>query len=101
MRSMPVKILPIAREDVRNAIIYIASDDPEAANCLLERILEALDRASHYPLAAEEVTVGGKYTRRYRRLTVPPYNIYYRIIQDKIIVMRVLHERMDERKHLK
>ena len=36
MNSMPVEVLPIAREDVNSALIYIAADDPDAADRLLE-----------------------------------------------------------------
>ena len=100
MNSMPVEILPIARDDVDNALIYIAADDPAAADRLLERLLAALDQISHYPLTASEVTVGEKYARKYHRLPVRPYNIYYRIVGTRIVVMRVLHEKMDAPRHL-
>ena len=100
MNSMPVDILPIAQEDVNQALIYIATDDPDAADRLLDRILEALDQASRFPFSAAEVTVGQRYPRRYYRLVVSPYNIYYRVIRDRIVVMRVLHERMDAGRRL-
>ena len=100
MQSMPVEVLPIARDDVDQALIFIATDDPAASDRLLEDILKALDRASRYPFSGEEAVVGGRRTRLYYRLYVHPYNIFYRIIPDKIVVMRVLHERMDLKRHL-
>ena len=100
MNSMPVDILPIAQEDVNQALIYIATDDPDAADRLLDRILEAMDQASRFPFSAAEVTVGQRCPRRYYRLVVSPYSIYYRVIRDRIVVMRVLHERMDAGRRL-
>ena len=101
MPSMPVEILPIAQEDVERALLYIAADDPMAADRLLTGILAALDQASRFPFSGSEISVGGKgKTRFYQRLYVQPYHIYYRIVEEKIIVMRVLHERMDAGRHL-
>ena len=100
MKSMPVEVLPIAQDDVDQALMFIAADDPVASDRLLEDILKALDRASHYPFSGVEVVAGGRRTWHYYRLYVHPYSIFYRIIQDKIIVMRVLHERMDLKRHL-
>ena len=48
MNSMPVEILPIARDDVNNALVYIAIEDPDAA----DRLLAALDQLSRFPLSA-------------------------------------------------
>ena len=100
MQSMPVEILPIAQDDVDQALAYITTDDPDAADRLLDGIMEALRQASRYPFSGVEIQIGGRHPRRYLRLYVHPYNIFYRIIQDRIVVMRVLHERMDTRRHL-
>ena len=100
MSSMVVKVLPLAQEDVNQALIYIALDNPSAADDLYSNILKALEQAAEFPYSAMEVLVGKRFQRHYYKLYVKPYGIYYRIIQDTIIVMRVLHERMDTAKHL-
>ncbi len=100
MKSMPVEVLPIAEEDVRQAMIYISADNPAAADDLLNGILRALQRVSDFPYSGSETVIGTRRPRTYYRLYVHPYNIYYRIVQDKIVVMRVLHERMDARANL-
>ena len=100
MNSMPVEVLPIARDDVNNALVYIAVDAPDAADRLLDQLLAALDQLSRFPLSAPEVLIGGRHPRKYYRVPVPPYNIYYRIIGERIVVMRVLHERMDAPRYL-
>ena len=65
MNSMPVEILPIARDDVNNALVYIAIEAPDAADRLLDRLLAALDQLSRSPLSAPEVMIGGKRPRKY------------------------------------
>jgi len=100
MNSMPVEVLPIARDDVNNALVYIAVDAPDAADRLLDQLLAALDQLSRFPLSAPEVLIGGRHPRKYDRVPVPPYIIYYRIIGERIVVMRVVHERMDAPRYL-
>ena len=101
MQSIPVEVLPVAQEDVDQALLYIAADDPTAADRLLDKILAALDQASQFPFSGDEVFVGGKIrSRLYHRLYVHPYHIYCRILDEKIVVMRVPHERMDAGRHL-
>lgn len=95
-----VEVLPIAQEDVNQAIAYIAADNIGAADKLLEGIVEALDRVSRYPFSGAEAFIGGRKPRRYFRLYVHPYVLYYRVIEDRIVVMRVLHERMDAKRYL-
>ena len=100
MPSMPVEVLPIAREDVNQALLYIAADDPLAAERLLDRILQALQQAGEQPESGTVVVIGKKIPRVYRRLYVAPYCIYYRVFNDRIVVMRVLHERMDAKRYV-
>ena len=94
---MIVEILPIAQNDVDQALIYIAADDPAAADRLYDDILENLNQVSQHPYSAPEIMIGH---RVYRKVYVHPYNLYYRIVHDKILVMRILHERMDTRTRL-
>ena len=94
---MIVEIVPIAQDDVDQALIYIAADDPAAADRLYDDILEKLNQVSQHPYFAPEIMIG---RRVYRKVYVHPYNLYYRIVHDRILVMRVLHERMDTRTRL-
>ena len=95
-----IEVLPIAQEDANQAFAYIAADNIDAADRLLISIAEALDLASRFPFSGVEVLVGGRRQRHYFRLYVHPYCIYYRVIEDRIVVMRILHERTDARRQL-
>ena len=97
MPSMNVEILPLAQQDVDQALVYIAADDPDAAHRLLERIMKKLREVAEQPYSGEECAVG---RRIYRKLYVRPYVLYYRIIHEHILVMRVLHEKMGSSRFL-
>lgn len=100
MQSMDVEIMPIAREDIDKALTYIATEDPTAADDLLDRILARLRQAAEFPQSGEEITIGGRWKRKYYQLYARPYRIFYRVEKDRVLVMRVLHERMDTRTRL-
>lgn len=95
MPSMTVKLLPIARDDVDQALAYIAADNPDAADALLEDMLKKLAQAAEFPGSGAEIVVGKRVVRKYHRLCAHPCNILYRIMGDAVLVMRVLRERMD------
>jgi len=100
MPSMIVEIMPIAQDDVDQALTYIAADRPAASDELLAEIIKKLEQVSQFPYSGTEIIVGVRCPRRYYRLYARPYNIFYRIHQERILVMRVLHERMDTRRYL-
>ena len=100
MQSMTVEILPIARDDVDQALTYIAVDNPSAADGLLADILDKLDQASKFPYSGTEIVLGTRRMRKYYRLYAHPYCIFYKVMEDRILVMRVLHERMDTQRYL-
>lgn len=100
MTALPVELLPIAQEDVNQILITIRADNPPAAEKWLDRLLEGLEQASRFLFSAAEIVVGKRMQRYYFRLYIRPYHVYYRVINNTIVVMRVLHERMDREKHL-
>lgn len=95
-----VEVLPLAQQDVNQALVYIAADDPDAADRLFDGIQRALEQLQLFPLSGVEVLIGGRRPRRYHRLYVHPYCIFYRVYSDRIVVMRVLRKRMDTNRHL-
>lgn len=70
---------------------------PEQADSYIEDLLSAFD------LLCEQPRIGvqrkrGKQT--YRRWPVGAHAIFYRIEEGRVSVVRILHNRMDERRHL-
>lgn len=97
---MKVELTPLAQEDVDQALIYLAADNPNAADDLLNDILHKLQQIGQFPQTGSELVIPSRYPRRYLRVYAHPYVIYYRIRNDAVIVMRVLHERMDLRRYI-
>lgn len=65
MNSMPVESLPIVQEDVNQALIYIAADNPAATDALLSASLAALEQVFCFSYSGTEVTTGSRRSRHY------------------------------------
>jgi addiction module RelE/StbE family toxin len=67
---------------------YIADTDPGSAAVVVARILEAVDSLTVFPRRGRSGRVAGT-----RELVVPrtPYIVAYRIDDDVIVLLRILH----------
>ncbi|NDV22816.1 type II toxin-antitoxin system RelE/ParE family toxin [Desulfovibrio sp. JC022] len=77
-----------ARQDLIDIYKYIAVDDPDAANRILDRINERVNLLAKHPLlgpAREDIRPGLRY------LTVGNYIALYKVESKRIVVVRVLH----------
>ena len=92
-----VKYTPAAVDDIDEIFSYISKDNVLAA----EHMLQSLD---HHILALTDFPEMGsvlsedKYhliQRGYRFIVVNPYLIFYRVIQETVIIHRILHGRRD------
>jgi len=80
--------MPLAEQDLEAAYDYVQQDNESAAKRLVARLFSAVGMLTHHPLAGREGGVKGT-----RELVVAgtPYVIPYRIRQDEIQVLAVLH----------
>lgn len=85
---MTIRWMPLAEQDLEAAYEYIRQDNESAAKQLVVRIFSAVGMLTRYPLAGREGRVQGT-----RELAVArtPYVIAYRIPQDEIQILAVLH----------
>ncbi len=96
---MPKKILlsEAAYYDIDSMFSYISQDNKNAAERLRTRLYEAIKQLTEFPekgaVLPEEDAPGA--TRGYRRIVENPYIIFYRVLEDKIIIARVLHGRQN------
>jgi len=86
-----VRWTPAARDDLDTAVSYVAERDVDAAEALLDRILDA-----------SEILADGRFDGPPARLEwapsarawlVPPFRLYYRREQDVLVVLRLYHVR--------
>jgi toxin ParE1/3/4 len=80
--------MPLAEQDLEAAYGYVRQDNENAAKQLVGYIFSAVDMLTHHPLAGREGRVQGM---RELAIAPTPYVIAYRICQDEIQVLAVLH----------
>ena len=85
---MNIRWMPLAEEDLETTYDYVRQDNEDAARQLVARIFSAVGMLMRHPLAGREGRVKGT-----RELAVArtPYIIAYRIHQDEIQILAVLH----------
>ena len=85
-----VRLLPAAEDDLTEIILFIAADNPVAAERILQRIQKNLDLLSSNPklgrIPREELLA----RMGYRHLIVENYLIFYEIENRTIFVHRIL-----------
>jgi len=90
---MKVRLSSAARKDLISIGDYIALDNPARASTFIEELVKACAELSATPL-------GYPIVRRYeatgiRRRVYRNYQIFYRIVGERIFVIRVLHGARD------
>jgi toxin ParE1/3/4 len=85
---MTVRWMPLAEQDLEAAYEHVRQDNENAAKQLVARIFSAVGMLIRYPLAGRAGRVRGT-----RELAVArtPYVIAYRICQDEIQILAVIH----------
>lgn len=85
---MKVVWLRTALRNLDQTAAYIAQDNPDAANRVVERLREATERLARYPDSGRPGRVAGT-----RELIAPglPFILPYRVRQKRIEILRVLH----------
>jgi len=77
--------------------VYISQDDKQVAERLRLRIYEGIKKLSDLPEMGPVISVedapGAK--RGYRRIVINPYIVIYRVLEDCIVIARVLHARQN------
>ena len=90
-----IRLLEAAEEDFKEIIVYIALDNPSAAEALAEKIEKNLFNLSTYPLMGKIPNEEELATIGYRFLVVQNYLIFYTIEEPTIWVHRIIHGARD------
>src|SRR5215210_7958135 len=83
--------LPAAAEDLQEISDYIGQTSRAYADGLIDRILDAVHGLARYPRRGprvREVRIRGV---ELRETSVRPYRVIYRLRQDRVIVLGVIH----------
>jgi toxin ParE1/3/4 len=92
-----IKYTAVAVDDMDEIFSIISLDHISMAEAMLEKLNSRIAKLSGFPnmgsvLSDEEFTL---VQRGYRFIVVQPYLVFYRIIEDNIIISRILHSRRD------
>jgi plasmid stabilization system protein ParE len=97
MNRYRIIITPRAGRDLEQIHTYIAQDSPGNADGMISRILAAVELFEQFPHRTVVEHRGPKLRHPVRSLPVPPYLIYFRVIDDQQVV-RILHVRHGARR---
>ena len=78
----------LAEDDVRTIWERIAIENLSAADRMVDRITAVFDQLAAHPESGEKLI---HRTRSIRRVTVPPFVVYYRFAGGDVNIVRVLH----------
>ncbi len=92
-----IKYTPAAVDDMDEIFSYISKDNVDAAGNMLSKLNSNISSLADFPnkgsvLSDEEYSL---IQRGYRFIVVNPYLIFYRIINDTVVIHRILHGRRD------
>ena|SRR5690554_8204404 len=90
-----IEFLPIAVDDLDEIVIYIASDNKEAALKMKNTIINKIKRLRDFPKLGAPVPEKKMREKAYRMLLVERYLIFYKIIENSIYIYRILHVSRD------
>lgn len=98
MRSKSkINYSPAAVDDMDEIFSYISKDNLATAELMLEKLDREIRKLENFPnmgsvLPEDEYSI---IKSGYRFIVIKPYLVFYRIVDDCIIIHRILHGRRD------
>ena len=91
MRVYEVRFLEESLADLEEIILYIAQDSKTAAINMHDKIIERIGGLETFPKRGRLIDDEKLAAAGYRMLIIKPYIAFYRIIDDKVVIYRILH----------
>jgi len=90
-KKFNVDITATAEDDVTEIWQYIAQDNPDAATAFVLRLEEQIGTLERFPGRCPLVRENELLGTAYRHLVYGNYRTIFKIIESRVIIMRVLH----------
>ena len=92
-----IKYTPVAIDDMDEIFSYISGDNVKAVENMLDKLNSKISGLAEFPnqgsvLAEDDYSLA---TGGYRFIAVHPYLVFYRILNDTVVIHRILHGRRD------
>jgi len=91
MKKYNVELLPAAYADLDEIFDYIMPDSLQAANETLDNIVSSLHRLEDFPQSGVPLTERSMKKFNFKMVIINPYIAFYRFIDEKVIIYRILH----------
>lgn len=91
MEKYEVELLPAAYTDLDEIFDYIMIDNPQAAAEMLDDIMQALRHFEDFPHSGAPLPNHSLKEFNFRMVIIEPYLAFYRFIDNKVYIYRVLH----------
>jgi toxin ParE1/3/4 len=86
-----IEFLPAAYSDLDEIFDYIMADSPIEASKILDIIMSSLQRLEKFPHSGAPLLDRIFKQFSFRMVIIEPYIAFYRVIEDKVFVYRILH----------
>lgn len=92
-----VQYAPAAVDDMDEIFSFISQDNVSAAENLLQKLDDQISNLAEFPYMGSVLSEDDfpLLQRGYRFIVVHPYLVFYRVIEDTVIIHRILHGRRD------
>ena len=87
----PIIWLPEAAEDLQQIFDFVGQTSPAYSGSVIGRILDAVENLQQFPRMGHGVTEIRIKGVALRELAVPPYRVVYRLREDRVIILAVIH----------
>ncbi len=91
MKKYNVELLPAAYADLDEIFDYLMPDSLQAANETLDNIASSLRRPEDFPQSGVSLTERPMKKFNFKMVVINPYIAFYRFIDGKVIIYRILH----------
>ena len=91
IKKYQVEITATAEADVAEIWAYIAQDNARAATSFISRIEQQIDTLEAFPERCPPLPENGSFSINYRHLLHGNYRTIFKIVGDKVIILRILH----------
>jgi toxin ParE1/3/4 len=98
---MPHRVIwsPEAASDLEGIFTYISRDLQTIAAGFVGRMLDDIDRLADFPFLGPAIREWKR--SPYRHLIVQPYRIIYRVTEDAVILITIVHGAQDLKRFLR
>ena len=96
-KKRKIKYAPVAVDDMDEIFSFISKDNITTAEMMLDKLTGRIASLADFPnmgsvLSDEEYPM---IQHGYRFIVIHPYLVFYRIMDDTVIIHRILHSRRD------